>query len=64
MANKLTPSQIAGLGGYAAAQAIGAEGVKTRGAKGGNTTAERYGTGHFKKAAYIRWGKLPKAGAK
>lgn len=60
---KLTPSQIAGLGGYAAAVSLGTEGVKTRGAKGGLTTAERYGPGHFKRVAYIRWGKLPKVSA-
>lgn len=54
----LTPSQIAQLGGLASARKAGADGMARRGARGGQSTAERYGREHFIRAAHKRWGRL------
>jgi hypothetical protein len=56
--HKLNRKQVAQLGGFAAARAAGAAGMKARGSKGGSTTVERHGREHFIRAAHKRWGRL------
>jgi hypothetical protein len=57
-ASKLTPKQIAQLGGLAAARLAGADGMKAKGSKGGRATASKLGREHFIRAAHKRWGRL------
>lgn len=56
--DKLTPAQVAQLGGFAAARSLGEDGVKARGAKGAAVTQERYGKELQVRAAHARWGRL------
>jgi hypothetical protein len=57
-ASKLTPKQIAQLGGLAAARLAGVSGMKAKGSKGGRATAAKRGREHYIRAAHKRWGRL------
>lgn len=54
---KLTRKQVAQLGGFGAAKALGAEGMSARGRKGGATNAAK-GKEYFVRLAHQRWGRL------
>lgn len=56
VAKKLSPSQVASLAGYAAAQNLGPEGRKARASKGGQALLEKYGPGHFARLGLRRQG--------
>lgn len=56
-ARKLTKQQAGQLGGLRTAR-LHPEEQKTWSARGGNTTAERYGREHYIRAAHKRWGRL------
>lgn len=61
---KLSPSQVASLAGYAAAQSLGREGRKARASKGGQALLDKYGPGYFARLGLRRQGyevKLPAA---
>lgn len=58
MAKPLTHAQIGQLGGFASARAAGHAELSDRGAKGGDTTAARYGREHYIRIAHLRWGRL------
>ncbi len=58
--DKLTRSQVAQLGGFAAAR----NGDNaTKGSKGGNKTYDKYGREHFVRAAHKKHGRLGGKGA-
>jgi hypothetical protein len=57
-AEKLTPKQVAQLGGLAAARLAGPDGMKAKGSKGGRATAAKRGREHYIRAAHARWGRL------
>lgn len=57
-AKKLTPSQVAQLGGLRAAALAGPDGMKAKGSRGGSATYERHGKEHMLRMAHKRWGRL------
>jgi hypothetical protein len=56
---KLTHAEVSSLGGLTTAKNLGPEGRKLRASKAGQATLEEYGRAHFRRAAFIRWGRLP-----
>lgn len=54
----LTPAERGRLGGLTAAHNLGPEGVKRRGAKGGQATLEKLGKAHFLRLAHKSHGRL------
>lgn len=59
MATKtLTPSQVAQLGGFAAARSLGADGRKARASAGADAVKEKYGREHYIRMAHKRHGRL------
>jgi hypothetical protein len=55
---KLTRKQIAQLGGFGAARALGSEGMARIGTKGGAATLEARGREHYIRMAHKRWNRL------